>query len=161
MQRHNSSLLLATLLSGCLWPCGYWSWKARWREFSQPRLPTPSTHKAHGDWCVVMQVPIKKKLSSMVSLGAVSFLHFVHSSGDTSALTKSSEHLLIAVTAAEIAICPHKHLLSLASQNRLYSAEMQWVRAFGPSLCLGYDFPQNAQDRNGKIIFVKKLIPVF
>lgn len=29
---------------------------------------------------------------------------------------------------------------------------------FSPSLCLGYDFPQNPQNRNGEIIIVEKLI---
>lgn len=97
----------------------------------------------------------------METLRAVSFLHFVPSSGDTSALSKSSGHLSIAVTAAGIAICPHKRLLSLASQARLYTSEMQWIRVLSPSLCLGYAFPQNAQDRNGGIILAEKIIPVF
>jgi len=82
----------------------------------------------HGEQWIVMQDSITKGLRSMMALRAVSVLNFVHSSGNTSALTKSSEHLPIAGRATGIAIYPHKYLLSLASRNRLYSAEMQWIR---------------------------------
>lgn len=117
MQRHNSLFLLATQLNGCLWPCDYSGWKARRRESSEPRLPTPSTHKVHGHQWIVMWDHVRNRLSSTVALRAVYFLHFPHLWGETPALTKSSEHPPMEVTAAGTAICPHKHLLSETIQS--------------------------------------------
>lgn len=114
MQRLNSSFLLAAQLSGSLWAGGHSGWKAR-REFSQPRIAPPSSHRAFGAWWIIIQIPIREGLSSMVTLRAASFLHSVHSSGDTSALTRSSEQLISADTAAGIATYLDKHVLSLAS----------------------------------------------
>lgn len=113
MQRHNSSFLLATQLSGCVWAGGHSGWKAR-REFSQARLATASSLRAFGAWWIIMQIPMRKGLSSMVTLRAACFLPSVHSSGDTSGLTRTSEQLVLAATAAGIATYPDKHL-SLAS----------------------------------------------